>query len=46
MAKNHTDETRDEYRRLKKAAKKADARAMKEEAVIKISEIGRNPNVF
>ena len=36
-----------EYRRMKKAAKKAVARAMKEEAVRKINELGRDPdNVF
>ena len=46
MTNNPTDETQNEYRRYKKAAKKAVARAMKEEAVRKINEIGRNPNVF
>ena len=44
MTKNHTEETKNEYRRLKKAAEKAIARAMKEEAVRKINELGRNPN--
>ena len=39
MEKNPTKE-KYEYRRLKKAV----ARAMKEEAVRKISELGRNPN--
>ena len=42
--KNSTEETQNEYRRLKKAAKKAVAGAMKEEAVRKINEIGRNCN--
>ena len=42
--KNPTEETKNEYWRLKKAVKKAVARAMKEEAVRKINEIGRNPN--
>ena len=37
---NPTEETQNEYRRLKKAV----ARAMKVEAVSKINEIGRNPN--
>ena len=32
------------YRRSKKAAKKAVVRAMKEEAIRKITELGRNPN--
>ena len=44
MTNNPTEETQNEYRRLKKAAKEAVARAMKEEAVRKIIEIGRNPN--
>ena len=45
MTNNPTKETQNEYRmRLKKAAKKAVARAMKEEAVRKINEIGRNLN--
>ena len=44
MTNNSTEETQDEYRRLKKAAKRAVARAMKEEAVRKINEIGRNHN--
>ena len=44
MINNPTEETQNEYRRLKKAAKKAVDRAMKKEAVIKINEIGRNPN--
>ena len=40
-----TEETQNEYRRrLKKAAKKAVTRAMKEEAVRKIKEISRNTN--
>ena len=47
IANNPTEETQDEYRRLKKAVKKAVARAMKEEAVRKINELGRDPdNVF
>ena len=33
MTNNPTEETQNEYRRLKKAAKEAAARAMKEEAV-------------
>ena len=44
MKKNQSEETKNEYRRLKKAAKKAVARAMKEEAVTKINEIGRTHN--
>ena len=45
MTNNPTEETQNEYkRRLKKAAKEAVARAMKEEAVRKIIKIGRNPN--
>ena len=43
MTKNLT-EKKNEYRRLKKAAKKAVARAMKEEAVRKINVLGRNLN--
>ena len=35
MTKNPTEETKNEYRRLKKVAKKAVARATKEEAVRK-----------
>ena len=42
MTMNPTEETQNEYRRLKKAAKKAIGRAMKE--VRKINELGRNPN--
>ena len=38
MTNNPTEETQNEYRRLKKAAKKAVARAMKEEAMRKINE--------
>ena len=38
--------TKNEYKRLKKAAKKAVATAVKEEAVRKSNELGRNPNVF
>ena len=44
MKKNPIEETQNEYKRLKKAAKKAVARAMKEEAVRKIIEIRRNHN--
>ena len=44
MTNNPTEETRNEYWRLKKATKKAVTRAMKEEAVREINEIGRNPN--
>ena len=44
MTNNPTEETQNEYRRLKKAAKKAVDRAIKEEAVRKINEIGINPN--
>ena len=44
MTKNPTEETQNEYRRLKKAAKEAVASAMKEEVMRKINEIGRNPN--
>ena len=44
MTNNPTEETQNEYRRLKKAAKKTVARAMKEEAVRKINEISRNRN--
>ena len=44
MAKNPIEETQNEYKRLKKAVKKAVARAMKEEAVRKINELGRNHN--
>ena len=46
MTNNPTEETLNEYRRrLKKAAKKAVTRAMKEEAVRKINELGRNRNI-
>ena len=38
MKKKFTEKTQNEYRRLKKAAKKAVARATKEEAVRKIKE--------
>ena len=44
MISNPTDETQNEYRRLKKPAKRAAARGMKEEAVRKINELGRYPN--
>ena len=44
MTNNPTEETQNEYRRLNKATKKAVARAMKEEAMKKINEIGRNTN--
>ena len=44
MTQNPNEETKNEYRRLKKAAKKALARAMKDEEVRMINEIGRNPN--
>ena len=44
MKKNPTEKNNNEDRRLKKYAKKAVARAMKEEAVKKINELGRNPN--
>ena len=44
MSKNTTEQTKNENRRLKKAAKKAVARAMKDEALKNINEIGRNPN--
>ena len=44
MTNNPTEEAKKEYRRLKKAAKKAFARALKEEVVRKINGIGRNPN--
>ena len=47
LRKNPTEETQNEYRRLKKAAEKAFARDMKDEAVIKINEFSRTPsNVF
>ena len=42
--KNSTKETKNDFGRLNKSAKKAVARAMKEEAVRKINELGRNPN--
>ena len=42
--KKNTEETQNEYRRLKNADKKAVARAMKGEAVRKINELCRNPN--
>ena len=41
---NHTEVTQNEYRRLKKSAKKAIARDMKDEAVRKSNELGRNHN--
>ena len=44
MTNNHTEEAQNEYRKLKKAAKKAVARAMKKEVVRKINDIGRNPS--
>ena len=44
LQKNPTEEIQNEFRRLKKAAKKAVVRAVKEEAVRKINEIGRNHN--
>ena len=43
MTNKPTEETQNEYKRLKKAAKKAVARAMKEEAERKINELGSNP---
>ena len=42
MIKNITEETKNKYRRLRQAAKKAVARAMKEEAVRKINDQGIN----
>ena len=36
MTNNHTEETKNEYRRLKNAAKKAVARTMKEESMRKV----------
>ena len=44
MTKNPTEEQKNEYRRLKKDAKKAVATAMKEDAVRKIKENGKNTN--
>ena len=44
MTNNPTVVTQNEYRRLKKAAKKAVARAMEEDAVRKVKELGRNTN--
>ena len=44
MTKNLTKETKNKYRRSKKAAKKAVARAMKKEAVRKSNELCINPN--
>ena len=44
MIKKSTEEAKNEHRRMKKAAKKAMARVMREEAVRRINEIGRNPN--
>ena len=44
MTKNPTEETQNEHMRLKKAAKEAVARTIKEDAVRKINEIGRNLN--
>ena len=47
MKKNPTEETQNEHMRLTKAAKKAVARAMKEDAERKVNEIGRySSNVF
>ena len=46
MTNNPTEETQNEFRRLKIAAKKAVARAKIVEAVRKISEIGRKSNNF
>ena len=43
MTENPTEETKT-IQEIEKPAKKAVARAMKEEAVRKINEIGRNPN--
>ena len=44
---NHFTEEKNEYTRLKNAVKKEVTRAMKEEEVRMINEIGRNPsNVF
>ena len=40
MTNNPTEETQNEYWKLKKAAKKAVVRAMKEEVVRKVNEIG------
>ena len=39
MKRNPTEETKNEYRKLKTSAKKAVVRDVKEEAVIKINEI-------
>ena len=45
--KNSTEETRNEYRKYEKAAKKAVAGAMKREAVRRINELSINAsNVF
>ena len=46
MTNNPTEETKNEYRRLKNAAKKAVARATLEEVARMINKIGRNPNNF
>ena len=43
ITKNPTEETQNVFRRLKKAAKKTVARAMKEEAVRRFIELGSNP---
>ena len=40
MEKNPTGETKNEYRKLEKAAKKAHARVLKEEAVRTLEEFG------
>ena len=44
MTKNPNDETKNEYGRLIKVAKKTVVKAMKEEAVRKVNELGRKPN--
>ena len=44
MAKNSTEETKNEYKRFKKNVTKAVARAMKDEAVRKINGLSGNPN--
>ena len=43
ITNNPTEETQNEFRRLKKATKKAVARAMKE-VVRKNNKMGKNPN--
>ena len=44
MSNNPTEEKKNEYRSLKKAAKKTIAKSMKEEAAENINMLGRNPN--